>query len=59
MTLLKAEMLVQCPKENVKVEVKSCVGCAHYSHMVFVAGVRAFVACLFPNVKKEKDVLRR
>ena len=53
MTLLKAEFQVLCPKENVKVEVvKSCVDCKSYSHMVFVGGVKAYAACLFPEVKK-------
>jgi len=57
MTLLKAEMLVQCPKDNVKTEVKNCVSCKHYEHMVFEGGVKAYCCCLFPNVKKKEDAL--
>jgi len=61
MTLLLAELLVQCPKQNLKVKAKEqCEGipkCEHFKHFAYIGG-KVYVVCSYNELKKgEENIL--
>jgi len=61
MTLILAEILVKCPKQNLKVKAKEqCQGepkCEHFKHFSYV-GDKVYVVCTYGEPKKgEENIL--
>jgi len=58
MTLLPAELLVQCPKQNFKVKVKEqCQGepkCQHFKHFSYV-GDKTYVVCSYGQQENKEE----
>jgi len=58
MTLILAEILVKCPKQNLKVNVKEqCLSeprCEHAKHFAFV-GDKVYFVCSYGEPDKSKE----
>jgi len=58
MTLLLAELLVQCPKQNLKVKAKEqCQSepkCEHFKHFSYVGG-KVYIVCSYGEPDKSKE----
>jgi len=58
MTLLTAELIVECPRANLKVKVKEkCQGepkCPHFKHFSYV-GDKVYVVCSYGEKEEPKD----
>jgi len=60
MTLLTADLLVQCPKTRSKVNVnQQCQGnpkCQHFKHISYV-GSKVYIVCSYGETEKKENIL--